>query len=107
MSQIIRRSRLETGGNNPRQSVATNNNNRDCTNNNNRGNGSAGARTPQNRRKVRASDNVKWQAFWYVGSFFLTWVFLTIVRGMQTAGAKGGDIPYWLKLAGVTLCPSQ
>lgn len=55
---------------------------------------------------LRASDRVKWQAFWYVGSFFITWTFLTIVRGIQTAG-KGEFIPFWVMLIGVTMCPSQ
>lgn len=54
----------------------------------------------------KASDSVKWQAFRYVGSFFLSWFFLTIVRGMQTAG-KNDSIPFWVILAAITLVPSQ
>mmetsp|Transcript_8269 Transcript_8269/g.14588 ORF Transcript_8269/g.14588 Transcript_8269/m.14588 type:complete len:411 (-) Transcript_8269:221-1453(-) len=58
------------------------------------------------RRSVRVSDSVKSQAFRYVGSFFLTWIFQTIARGMETAG-QGDSVPYWLSLVGVTLLPSQ
>mmetsp|Transcript_8493 Transcript_8493/g.18471 ORF Transcript_8493/g.18471 Transcript_8493/m.18471 type:complete len:463 (+) Transcript_8493:246-1634(+) len=61
--------------------------------------------TPRNQ-SPNASDSVKWQSFRYVGSFFLSWVFLTIVRAMQTAG-KAGLIPFWVILAAVTLVPVQ
>mmetsp|Transcript_44926 Transcript_44926/g.66089 ORF Transcript_44926/g.66089 Transcript_44926/m.66089 type:complete len:425 (+) Transcript_44926:111-1385(+) len=59
-----------------------------------------------NASRTKISDSVKWQAFWYVLSFFATWVFLTAVRAMQTVG-KGGEIPYWVVLMAVTLTPSQ
>ena len=55
-----------------------------------------------------ASDEVKIQAFLYVGSFFLTWIFLSVVRGLlQTTGMGPDSIPFWVLLVSVTLCPAQ
>lgn len=90
---------------------ATKNSNEDDTNNNKGSTTTNGNRRGITKRKKKsrstsASDNVKWQAFWYVGSFFLTWFFLTIVRAMETAG-QIDLVPYWLTLAGVTLVPIQ
>merc|ERR1712087_665353 len=85
---------IEGGTANNQESTAANRNTRE------RNNGRASPRS------TRVSDSVKWQAFWYVGSFLLTWFFLTVVRGMQTAG-WGDSIPNWIVLAAVALVPSQ
>mmetsp|Transcript_8492 Transcript_8492/g.18469 ORF Transcript_8492/g.18469 Transcript_8492/m.18469 type:complete len:363 (+) Transcript_8492:2-1090(+) len=85
---------------------ATNNSNEDGTNKNQGSTATNGMKRKNKSRSTRASDNVKSQAFLYVGSFILTWFFLTIVRAMETAG-QIDSVPYWLTLAGVTLFPIQ
>ncbi|KAL7541973.1 hypothetical protein ACHAXR_011392 [Thalassiosira sp. AJA248-18] len=50
------------------------------------------------------SDSVRWQAFRYVGAFFLTWIFLTIVRIFN---AVNRTAPFWILLLAFTLMPMQ
>lgn len=59
--------------------------------------------TVSNRRPLNASVSFKWQSMWYLGSFYLTWIFLTAVRGMQAAKKQP---PYWLVLLAVTFSPA-
>ncbi|KAL7534465.1 hypothetical protein ACHAWF_004842 [Thalassiosira exigua] len=67
---------------------------------------SANERVSRNRRSSTpsASDTVKWQAFSYVGSLFVTWSFQTINRIVQSTGAES---PGWLLIAAVAFVPSQ
>jgi len=90
------------------QTQSTFNDNRDETDQQNGTHGTSAGKKSVNPRNSRLSesDNVKWQAFCYVGSFFLPWTFLTIVRGMQLF-VDASKIPCGILLTGVILCPSQ
>mmetsp|Transcript_8892 Transcript_8892/g.13342 ORF Transcript_8892/g.13342 Transcript_8892/m.13342 type:complete len:362 (+) Transcript_8892:86-1171(+) len=57
-----------------------------------------------NGRPKFVSDSVRWQAFRYVGAFFITWIFLTIVR---VCNAVNVTAPFWVLLLAFTLMPMQ
>lgn len=50
-----------------------------------------------------ASESFKWQSLWYLGCFYLTWIFLTATRAMQAAKRP---VPFWLVLLAVTFSPA-
>lgn len=45
----------------------------------------------------------KWQSMYYLGAFYMTWIFLTVVRGMQ---AMNKEVPFWIALLAATLAPA-
>lgn len=55
-------------------------------------------------RSSSSHEIFKWQSMYYLGAFYLTWIFLTITRAMQAVMNR--QVPFWIALLAATFAPA-
>ena len=59
---------------------------------------------PKEKERPGLASQVFWQAFYYVLAFYITWIFPTVLRFLQTIGQP---VPAWIVVAMAILLPLQ